>query len=162
MHDHVNSHFVKTAAASCSFSPSLLGIFDRASLPSLVKGYTETIIGSFPPLPFIKTERANACSFYRDSPKRNIFFSLGEEKFLFLLPPLPNSLPRNEALFEEACLNYLIKPVPRTVAIFRGRLAGCRDFSWIFMSRPCIGLCSDRIIERYVHEEAFAKRETDN
>lgn len=94
MHDHVNSHFVKTAAASCSFSPSLLGIFDRASLPSLVKGYTETIIGSFPPLPFIKTERANACSFYRDSPKRNIFFSLGEEKFLFLL--LPSQLPSAE------------------------------------------------------------------
>lgn len=161
MHDHVNSHFVKTAAASCSFLPSLLGIFDRASLPSLVKGYTETIIGSFPPLPFIKTERANACSFYRDSPKRNIF-PLSAKKNSSSSSPPPNSLPRNEALFEEACLNYLIKPVPRTVAIFRGRLAGCRDFSWIFMSRPCIGLCSDRIIERYVHEEAFAKRETDN
>lgn len=57
-------------------------------------------------------------------------------------------------------LNYLIKPVPRTVAIFRGRLAGCRDFSWIFMSRPCIGLCSDRIIERYVtrSSQSFVSR----
>lgn len=129
------------------FLPSLR-IFDRASLPSLVKGYTETIIGSFPPLPFIKTERNVRMRVYFtcDSPKQIHFFS--RRRKIPLSPP--HSLPRNEALFEEASLNYLIKPVPRTVAIFRGRLAGCRDFSWIFMSRPCIGLCSDRIIERYV------------
>lgn len=50
------------------------------------------------------------------------------------------------------------------MAIFRGRLAGCRDFSWIFMSRPCIGLCSDRIIERYVtrSSQSFAKRTCPN
>lgn len=43
-------------------------------------------------------------------------------------------------------------------------MAGCRDFSWIFMSRPCIGLCSDRIIERYVtrSSQSFAKRTCPN
>lgn len=36
---------------------------------------------------------------------------------------------------------------PRSIAISRGRLASCRDFSWVFLSRPCIGLYSIGAIE---------------
>lgn len=147
MHDHVNSHFVKTTAASCSFYPPS-GFSTVHPYPRSLRDIQRQLSDRFLLFRLLKPNGTYKCVFILLAIRRNRYISsLGEEKFLFLPP---HSLPRNEALFEEASLNYLIKPVPRTVAIFRGRLAGCRDFSWIFMSRPCIGLCSDRIIERYV------------
>lgn len=156
MHDHVNSHFVKTTAASCSFYPPS-GFSTVHPYPRSLRDIQRQLSDRFLLFRLLKPNGTYECVFILLAIRRNRYISsLGEEKFFFL-PPFP-SAERSAFRGSLFKLSYQTRP------------SNCGD-----LSRP-LGRLPRFFVDIYVaavhrsllrpnhrticNEEAFAKRAT--